>query len=405
MLLESSNEMKNKVIANKPLISVIVLCYKNRHLLNGMLNSILNQTYSNIQLIVSDDGSDDFDVEEVREYILNNAKYNVKDVIVRKNPQNLKTVKHFHSILPLADGEYIIFTAADDRFQNEGVLEKYAELFAQNNDKLWLVASCNFLTPDYKKSVYISPTEMDRPFFVEGDSSKLFSRWSRRGMAVPCSMAFRKKAFDVVGGIDLDYVYLEDWPLVLKLLRSGNAPIYMREIAALHSVGGVTNSNQRYGVEVRKKFFDDKELVYQKEVKPYLNLLTKEDLNLLKCYRKEINARNYFLQINWQVASSYKKTFYLFNPTYLLWLLEAAFNRYEKYLRKPIMLVISQFCLLASALLLGIETSSDYLNMVFNTFGYLHFTVSIILLLIVLFLIPFCRYVYSKRALRKMLVN
>ena len=400
MCLVSSGE-----IESKPLISVIVLCYKNRHLLNGMLDSILKQTYSDIQLIVSDDGSNDFDVEEVKEYICPLAKENIKNIIVRKNISNVGTVKHIDSTLKIADGEYIIFTAADDRFQNEEVLEKYAELFAQNNDKLWLVASCNFLTPDYKKSVYISPTEVDRPFFVEGDASKLFSRWSRRGMAVPCSMAFRKKAFDVVGGIDLDYVYLEDWPLVLKLLRSGNAPIYMREIAALHSVGGVTNSNQRYGVEVRRRFFDDKELVYQKEVKPYLNLLNKEDLKLLKCYRKEINARNYFLQINWQVASSYKKIFYLFNPTYLLWLMEAAFNRYEKYLRKPMMLLVSQCCLVASVLLLGIETSSDYLNMVFNTFGYLHFAVSIILLLIVLFLIPFCRYVYNKRALRKMLVN
>ncbi len=405
MFLESSNEMENKVIEDKPIISVIVLCYKNRNLLNGMLDSILNQTYPNIQLIVSDDGSDDFDVEEVKEYILTNAESNIKDIIVRKNPKNFKTVKHFHSILPLAYGEYIVFTAADDRFQNDGVFTRYVELFSKYEDKLWLVASCNVVTPDYKRSIYITPTVEDKSYFISGNSKALYSRWSRRGMAVPCSMAFRRKAFDVVGGIDLDYVYLEDWPLVLKLLRNGYSPIYMSEISALHSVGGVTNSNQRYGVEVRKKFFDDKELVYQKEVKPYLNLLTKEDFKLLKCYRKEINARNYFLQINWQVASSYKKIFYLFNPTYLLWLMEAAFNRYEKYLRKPMMLVVSQCCLVASLLMFGIETSSDYLNMVFNTFGYFHFIISIVLVLMVLFLIPFCRYVYSKRALRKRLVN
>lgn len=398
-------KIDTQINKNTPLLTVIVLCYKNRNLLNGMLNSILNQTYSNIQLIVSDDGSDDFDVEEVREYILTNAKDNIKDVIVRKNPQNLKTVKHFHSILPLANGEYIIFTAADDRFQNDGVFTRYVELFSKYKDKLWLVASCNMISPDYKRSIYITPTKEDRPYFVNGNANALYSRWSRRGMAIPCSMAFRKKAFDVVGGIDLDYIYLEDWPLVLKLLRNGYAPIYMSDISALHSVGGVTNSNQRYGVEVRKRFFDDKELVYQKEVKPYLHLLSKEDLECLKLYRHEINKRNYFLHIDWQVASIFRKLVYMLNPQYFLWLLEAAFNRYEKYLRKPIMLMISQCCLVASGLLLDIDTSIYYFNIVFKAFGYLHFIVSIVLVLMVLFLIPFCRYVYSKRALRKMLVN
>ena len=405
MFLESSNEIEKKGIENEPLISVIVLCYKNRSLLNGMLNSILKQTYSNIQLIVSDDGSDDFEVEEVKEYILNNAKSNIKDVIVRKNPQNLKTVKHFHSILPLANGEYIIFTAADDRFQNDGVFTRYVELFSKYEDKLWLVASCNMVTPDYKRSIYIAPTVEDRPYFINKNANALYSRWSRRGIAIPCCMAFRKQAFDVVGGIDLDYVYSEDLPLVLKLLRNGYSPIYTSEITALHSVGGITNSNQRYGVEVRKKFFDDKELVYQKEVKPYLNQLSKEDLECLKLYRHEIHNRNYFLHIDWQVASIFKKLVYMLNPQYFLWLLEAAFNRYEKFLRKPMMLMVSQCCLVASGLLLDIDTSIDYLNIVFKAFGYFHFIISIVLVLMVLFLIPFCRYVYSKRALRKRLVN
>lgn len=389
---------------NKSLVSIIVLCYKNRHLLDAMLNSIVKQTYKNIQLIISDDCSDDFDVQEVERYIKSIEGEKFRDIIVRKNTKNLGTVRHIYEVLTIATGEYIIFTAADDRFQNENVILRYMQLFDNNKDKLWLVASCNFITPNYKKSVYISPTSDDKPYFLNGDASKLYSRWSRRGMAVPCSMVFRRKAFEVVGGIDLDYVYLEDWPLVLKLLRAGHAPIYMSEIAAVHSVGGVTNSNQRYGLEVRKKFFDDKELVYQKEVKPYLNMLTKEDYDYLKIYRREINQRNYFLQIDWYSAGYMKKLMYLFKPQNFLWLMEAAFNRYKKYLRKPIMLMISQCCLIFSMLFFG-NGIHGFVNSIFRFFGYMNFIIGIVMFLVVVLLVPFCRYVNKKRILRKMLVN
>ena len=52
-----------------PVWSIIVLCYKNQDKLYGMLDSIFIQDYPRIQLIVSDDGSYDFDVEMVRDYV------------------------------------------------------------------------------------------------------------------------------------------------------------------------------------------------------------------------------------------------------------------------------------------------------------------------------------------------
>lgn len=400
------NQKKLKIISADycPLISVLVLCYKNRALLNGMLKSIAMQKYPNIQLIVSDDGSSDFFVDEVKNYIASLKADNIREIIVRKNKENIGTVRHIHDALSLAKGEYIIFTAADDRFQNENVFANYANLFEKNKDKVWLVASCNMLTPDYKRSIYITPTKIDKPYFESGDAKLLFSRWSRRGMAIPCSMAFRRKAFDIVGGIDLDYNYLEDWPLVLKLLRNGYAPIYMSEIAALHSVGGVTNSNARYGIDVRKKFFDDKKLVYQKEVKPYLNLLSQEDLSCLKAYRKEINQRQYFLSIYWPMASKIKKIIYLLNPQYLFWIVEIVFGKYEKYLRKPLIFLASQICFLVSALFLYSNVGT-FRNMVFDWLSCIYFCFGIVLFIFGVILIPFRFYVYKKRLLRKNLVN
>ena len=54
---------------NRPLVSVGVLVYKNFHYIKDVINSILEQDYPNIELIISDDGSPDFCAKEIENYI------------------------------------------------------------------------------------------------------------------------------------------------------------------------------------------------------------------------------------------------------------------------------------------------------------------------------------------------
>lgn len=388
----------------RPLFSVIVLCYKNRGYLNGMLKSIFCQNYPNIQLIVSDDGSRDFVPSEVEEFINLNKGENIKEVIVNKNQENMRTVRHIDKVLKYADGEYIVFTAADDRFNNPSALTIFVDNFMNNTDDLWAVASCNIMTSNYEKSIYVTPTEADAECLSTGDARKIFSRWSRRGIAIPCSMAFRKSAFDAVGGIDLEYNYLEDWPLVLKLLRNGYAPIYIKDIVAVHSAGGVTNSNCAYGVEVRAAFFDDKELVYQKEVKPYIDMLEPEDLALLAEYRKEINSRQYFLDVKWVLATKKEKLKLLFdNKDYFKWLIEDKYWKIDKYIKRKKMILFSQVLLFVS----GVFTlcSFDQLPWLFDLCAYLYLVMSCVLLALAFISYPIKRYFVRIQDKRKKLVN
>lgn len=389
---------------NVPLLSVIVLCYKNSALLKGMLDSIFRQNYQRIQLIVSDDGSDDFNVEAVTEYIEKNKEANITQAIVRKNEENQCTVQHIIGVLPLAEGEYIVFTAADDRFNDDNAFSSYVKSFEQEPEKLWLVARCNLLTPDYKRSLYVTPTEADAPYFEKGDSLRLFSRWSRRGMSVPCSMAFRREAFEAVGGIDSEYRYLEDWPLVLKLLRKGYAPIYMPHVTAVHSVGGVTNSNKRYGVNVREAFYKDKQLIFRKEVEPYLNLLTQEDLTAYKLYQKEIMARSFFLDITWTRASRLGKLKLMLKPQQLWWIAEKAFMKYKHIFQRKRMFIISQLLLLAS-LPLYIVGQMMPMHVLFCCIGVLDMIVSMCIFCAAVISFPLKLIFEKQDKMRKELVN
>ena len=388
-----------------PLFSILVLCYKNTNLLYGMLDSIFRQDYPRIQLIVSDDGSADFEEEQIEKYIDTHRCQNIEDVIIRKNKKNLGTVRHIYEALSLVKGEYFVFTAADDRFYGNDIISQYILRFLKNPNAAWLVAKCRLVTADYKRNLSELPARVDDPYFEEGDPIKLFSRWSRRGMAIPCCMAFRADALNLVGGIDLSYCYLEDWPLVLKLLRSGYAPIYYSRVVALHSVGGVTNSNDRYGKGIRKAFYNDKYLIFKKEVTPYSYLQLPEDRKAYKQYLREIMARNYFLNVDWPETTLGERIALLIKkPRRILWALEVGYGKYKKYFERKKMFVLSQVLLLFSLLFFSVDIEG-MLKIVFKGIGCLDFTAGLVLLLASLVTYPMEKYFNYKSDLRKKLVN
>ena len=54
---------------NYPLVSVICLCYNHRSYLQEAMESVLSQTYSNLQVIIVDDASGDGSQELIKEFI------------------------------------------------------------------------------------------------------------------------------------------------------------------------------------------------------------------------------------------------------------------------------------------------------------------------------------------------
>ena len=388
-----------------PLVSILVLCYKNLNLLYDMLDSIFIQDYPRIHLIVSDDGSEDFDVKEIEQYIQSNKRRNIEDFQVLRNEKNMGTVRHVEKVFALIKGEYFVFTAADDRFVDKTVITSYVNAFVDNPSSVWLVAKCYFVTPDYTNVLYTTPTQADLPFFLGNDSRKLYSRWSRRGLAIPCQMAFTKRALDIIGGVDLNYVYLEDWPMVLKLLRNGYMPIFLNKVVAIHSTGGITNSNKRYGKEVRKLFYLDKYTLFKREVEPYKHLLYPEDLKALKKYMVEIMDRNYFLNIDFPEATITQLFIMIIKkPIRFLWLFENFFIKYQNNISQKKLFALSQTMLLFALLFIKLKPSG-LLGTILSIVAYVEIVIALLLSVISIICYPLKKYFDYKKKLRRDLVN
>lgn len=93
---------------NDILISVIVPVYNVEKYLRKCIDSIINQTYSNLQIILVDDGSEDNCSIICDEY----AQLDMRIVVIHKKNQGLVLARK--SGMQIAEGEYITFVDADD---------------------------------------------------------------------------------------------------------------------------------------------------------------------------------------------------------------------------------------------------------------------------------------------------
>lgn len=87
---KKSKRAFNKTITNRPLFSIIVLTYMQRHLLEECLDSVFIQSYPNIELVICDDCSADFDVDEVKQYIEKNKSKNIRSFVVYKQQKKYR---------------------------------------------------------------------------------------------------------------------------------------------------------------------------------------------------------------------------------------------------------------------------------------------------------------------------
>jgi glycosyltransferase involved in cell wall biosynthesis len=102
-----------------PLVSVVCLCYNHAQFVREAINSVLDQSYKNIQIIVVDDASTDNSVSIIRDIVEGNPS--VKFI---SHPQNLGNCAAFNSGLALVKGELVIDFATDDVMLPEKITQQ-----------------------------------------------------------------------------------------------------------------------------------------------------------------------------------------------------------------------------------------------------------------------------------------
>lgn len=140
---------------DKPLVSVIIGNYNYEKFIAKAINSALNQTYPNIEVIVVDDGSLDSSPEIITNY---------KERIISVLKENGGQASTFNAGFAASQGDIICFLDSDDIFLSEKIAE-IVEVFEFNKDLGWCFHNLKWIdentNPLPKSSTQRSSQECD----------------------------------------------------------------------------------------------------------------------------------------------------------------------------------------------------------------------------------------------------
>ncbi|MBI6873585.1 glycosyltransferase [Clostridium aciditolerans] len=294
---------------NYPIFSFIIVSYRNYHYIFECIDSVLTQDYPNIEIIISNDGSDDFDEMEIRDYINRYKSKNIKSVVINNNSTNLGTVKNINKALSFATGEYIMIIAADDALFNNSVFSNFANYFEENKDILVVTSQCKMYDIDLKtfQTNAVQPNQVQ--MIKNYTSLELYNEISVACLIPAGACCFRREIYRKYGYYDEEIFLIEDWSFFLRIVRMG-AKIGWLDITAIkHRDGGISHGNVNNDTKAMFHYYDDVIKITEKEILPYMNMLTRDKRKHVK---KEYNnvKIGYVKKYKWHQYSFLDKFIY-----------------------------------------------------------------------------------------------
>lgn len=158
--------MKQK---SEKLVTVLTPCYNVEKYIHRLLDSILIQTYSNIEMIIVDDGSTDKSKIIIESY---REKFEIKGYklkYVYQTNQGLSSV--INNGLKLVNGDYLVWPDSDDWYESKNVIKELAEVL-DNSDETVSMARCQYLevdetTLEVVKKFGLRPDTKEKEYFFE----------------------------------------------------------------------------------------------------------------------------------------------------------------------------------------------------------------------------------------------
>ena len=201
-----------------PVISVIIPNYNYAVYLPERIESILNQTFKKIEIVILDDASSDDSAQIIRSY-----REIYPEIIRAKFYANNSgsTYQRWNDGAALANGEYILFAGADDSCAPDMLNNLY---YGITEDRGYVFAFCNSVKIDSIGRV-IKQFRLKCDTF-ENVSDCITGRFYRsQKCLIPnaSGVLFRKSVFDDLNGFNADLKLCADIDLYIRMLQRGSA--------------------------------------------------------------------------------------------------------------------------------------------------------------------------------------
>lgn len=296
------------------LVSVVVVTYNFESVILETLESIKNQTYSKIELVITDDNSTDKTIEVCKSWIEKN-KERFENIIILENKINSGPTKNYNIGLKAAKGEWIKYISDD--IMERDFIEDSINIVKNNHNIEVLFSQCRNFYGDFKDENFGDLYPSDDSKFIYDLSSEEQLKYMMKGSYISAPTNFIKKSLlKEMNYCDERYEFFEDYPLWIKILESkrklyfnNKVNIYYRRWEKSISYNSNSYLNKKL-IEFHRQYFENEE---KYKIKSRVKRFEKN----LDIYRSEVIIRSgnkkqtlYSKLLRYLQPSRYKKRKY-----------------------------------------------------------------------------------------------
>lgn len=263
------------MIENKK-IDILMATYNGEKYLVEQLDSIINQTYRNWNLLIRDDNSTDKTLEIIQNY----HKKDKRIKILKDNKGNLGIVRNFEELLKNSESEFIMFSDQDDIWV-ENKLDMYLKMIEKIKNKGFMIHSDAILF-DKNKSNILKETFISKKAINKG-LENVFFNYFVQGATILISKEIKNFILPFPKEVYLHdrYIHLIS-ELFFERIFVNKALIYYRQ----HGDNQIGAKNTIREL-LSKRYFDERDrqlikIIYNK----YGSLLTEDKKKLIEEYFK-----------------------------------------------------------------------------------------------------------------------
>lgn len=216
------------------MVSVIIPTYNRAGIIKKSIDSVLSQTYDDLELIIVDDGSTD----ETKELISSYKDIRIKYYSYKSN----KGVVYARNYgMKMASGDYIAFQDSDDIWHKDK-LEKQIKAMEEDCSVGFCYSRIQYLL-DNNRRVVLPQYDVD----IRSMSGDILGNLLYDNLVACPSLIMKKECYDKIGGYDDLFTALEDYDYAIRLAKEYKA-LFIDDILvdASMSLGGVSSSGTNY---------------------------------------------------------------------------------------------------------------------------------------------------------------
>tara|TARA_B100000945_G_C20404427_1_gene609209 strand:- start:985 stop:1689 length:705 start_codon:yes stop_codon:yes gene_type:complete len=215
---------------NNDLVSAVMSVYNSEHTIKKSIQSLLNQDYSNIEILIIDDCSDDKTEHIIKELMKEHSQ--IKFI---KNERNIGLTKSLNKLIKHVSGEYIVRQDGDDESEPNRVSLQLSYLKENKLDACTTrarVIGKNKVVPNLSFYLPINISMRFKNPFIHG------------------SLMIKSKVLKEIGMYDENFYYAQDYKLMKDLLTSKYNLGIMREKLYLlnmnNNISSLHKEKQKY---------------------------------------------------------------------------------------------------------------------------------------------------------------